>query len=259
MRPRAIISTVSCAGPDDRDDPALIAALAAEWPEIEVGLQASRTREGSREYPSRKWVRAFAAACGEAPRPVRAALHVNGRWVREMCAGGRPDEVSDLLALRAGGEPLFRRVQMNFDAVRDEVSAATLDGALRRLVEEGFAPVLQAKPANDGLLDMLEVMDAPFDVLFDASGGHGVRPDRWPEGRSGRFNAWAGGLGPDTALEDLPALAEAAAQAGLPEFGIDAQRGLRTPGTGDRFEPDRAARFAAAARGWNAGRTEDAA
>ena len=245
------VTTVSCAGADDRDDPADVAALAAGRPLVEIGLQLSSSREGTAEYPTRDWISRFAgeAACARAGGvAVRAALHVNGAWCRDICSGRIPTAIAALLAAGVGGGPLFQRVQLNFDAADDGIGGEALPGAIEGM---GRPVILQAKAANADLLGRLAVGGVPFDVLFDSSGGNGVRPGTWPAGMPGRFNAWAGGLGPDTADRDVPAIAAVAAAAGLRRFGLDAQRNLRSP-CGMHFDTTRAAAFADAAAAWNA-------
>ena len=244
------VTTVSCSGADDRDDPVGIAVLAAGRPLAEIGLQLSRSREGTPDYPTRDWISRFAgeAACSRAGgMPVRAALHVNGEWCRDICSGRIPTEIAALLAAGDREGLLFQRVQLNFDAVADGIGGEALPGAIEGM---GRPVILQAKPSNAALLAALASARVPFDVLFDGSGGNGIRPPGWPVGMPGRFNAWAGGLGPLTAAVDIPAIATAATAAGLRRFGLDAQRNLRSP-CGMFFDTEGAAAFVDAAENWN--------
>jgi len=239
---------VSCAGPDDRNDPLEIVALGRGRPSLEIGVQVSATRAGTPEYPTHSWIAAYAAGrLGQCGPCGGAALHLNGRWCRAACAGTLPAEAGALWGISAGGVHAFDRLQLNFDAAADGISAGPLAAFIG---SQARRVVLQAKPANMALLAGLDRLGAAFDVLFDASGGAGQRPDAWPEALPGRFNAWAGGLGPDTAPDDIPRIAGMAAAGGLRHFGLDAQRRLRTA-DGSRFDPGRAAAFHQAAEAWN--------
>ena len=241
---------VSCAGPDDFNDPAALVEMACAWPEMELAVQLSVSRQGTAEYPSSGWLDRFADALAQARsegHAPAAAIHLNGAWCRAACSGVLPTEARHILDRRIAGRALFERLQLNFDAPKDGIQTeGGLPALLTRLALEGISPILQAKPCNMDLLASLE--ELAFDILFDTSGGLGIRSGSWPAAIAGRFNAWAGGLGPETAAEDIPAIADVAAAGGMSAFGIDAQRRLRTDG---RFDPLRAMAFAAAARAWN--------
>jgi hypothetical protein len=184
---------VSCAGPDDRNDPLEIVALGRGRPSLEIGVQVSATRAGTPEYPTHSWIAAYAAGrLGQCGPCGGAALHLNGRWCRAACAGTLPAEAGALWGISAGGVHAFDRLQLNFDAAADGISAGPLAAFIG---SQARRVVLQAKPANMALLAGLDRLGAAFDVLFDASGGAGQRPDAWPEALPGRFNAWAGGSG----------------------------------------------------------------
>jgi hypothetical protein len=246
------ITLVSCAGPDDRTNISELVSFSLVYPESEIGIQVSAKRSSAPEYPSHAWIRAYAAQRLEAQRRSggmgRAALHVNGRWCRSICSGQMPQEVDDLWNIADGETFAFSRLQLNFDALEDGVSAPLL---AKLLLSSDRPVILQVKAPNIALIQDLAARSVPFDALFDASGGLGIRPGEWPRALNGRFNAWAGGLGPDTAATDFPAIAAGSGLPGGVGFGVDAQRKLRTPGTGEVFEILRAGQFVEAARLWN--------
>lgn len=244
------IDIVSCSGPDDLNDPSEVADLAAGVSLIEIGVQVSLRNVGTPNYPSRGWIDRFVLCMlehAEGGLAASAALHVNGVWCRETCAGAMPPEVESLLEVESVYGPVFRRVQLNFDAGSDRIEASALAQVLGSLQARDITPILQDKPSNRALLDDLDARGAPFNVLFDMSGGFGVRAKSFPQPRAGRFNAWAGGLGPLTVSEDIPAIAGVAV--GHASIGIDAQRMLRRDG---RFDVRLAAAFASGASSWNA-------
>jgi hypothetical protein len=254
MASRPKVSLVSCAGADEGNCAQALARLAASWPLVELGIQMSKRRGGSSEYPSLSWIDAFAQETMRMAKTTGVlacnALHLNGEWCRLLCKGSIPREVAGFLDLEVTERPVFSRLQLNFDADGDGVHDVTsLARCIASLKSRGISTVLQAKPENMKLIAQLA--DSDFDVLFDCSGGLGRRPLQWPDALAGRFNAWAGGLGPNTAAEDIASIALKASASGMTEFGIDAQRGLRTPGTASRFEPERAQAFMSAAQAWN--------
>jgi hypothetical protein len=238
-----LVSLVTCAGPDDANHPAEVAALGAEFPLVELGIQLSERRAGSSTYPSVGWIASLAAEAVKAG--ARAALHVNGSLCRELCGGKVPSSVGSLL-----GTGAFTRVQLNFSARGDDVGPSGLLAGIKALGSLGVRVVLQSNEANAALIEVLR--DAEFDVLFDESGGLGARSNSWPGAIPGRFNAWAGGISPETALDDIARAAELAAAGGMATFGIDAQGRLRTPpGMAGIFNLNLARDLARAADTWN--------
>lgn len=238
------VAMASCAGPDDRNDPEFLAGMASSPPLMEIAVQASDQRRGTARYPSQAWLSRFAAAA--ARRPCRAAVHVNGRWCREMLCGRIPQDVADLLRpVAADGRPVFARVQLNFDADRDPASRNGIMDLITRLNPRRV--ILQHNEANAALLDELSAAGADFDVLFDASKGLGLSPAAWPVPFDRRFSAYAGGFTPENAASRLRVIGPMQTR----PFGIDAESGLRSQDADSPFDPTRAAAFVAEALKWN--------
>ena len=82
--------------------------------------------------------------------------------------------------------------------------------------------VITQEPVNPAL--HLRISFANHQILFDASGGRGVLPERWPEPIEGHECGYAGGLGPERITEALPHIFAAA---GPRSFWIDMETGLR--------------------------------
>jgi hypothetical protein len=246
------ISLVSCAGPDDGNDPVetarRAAGLADAYPAIraEFALQLSLKRQGTREYPSQGWIDGYLQTILRDDLPARTALHINGAWSRSFAGGMRPHYVATLMAARrASGSLVFDRVQLNFAAKKDNIKAGPLAAVILAHPQHRF--VLQHNATNTALIAELLAANVPFDVLFDASLGLGVTPDAWVSPVAGRFCAYSGGLSPSNLETHLPQIALAV---GSDAIGIDAQSGLRSADKA-LFIAAKARDFIAAATDWN--------
>ena len=173
-------TVVTLTGPDLHTDPAALAAIARRHPRVEWGVLSSAERREAR-YPDEAWLARFLRACGD----VHAAIHLCDAHVDAFIAGDA--------TIRAKAAA-FGRAQLNFSQ-----RATPKDiGALHRAVDAYAGRViLQHNPDNAALIDALAGRGADFDVLFDASGGKGVRPDAWPAPLARLRCGYAGGLGPE--------------------------------------------------------------
>lgn len=187
-------------------------ALAAEFPNTEFGLLFSRTAAGvENRYPTpaelERIVGDFAGARG-----VNLALHICGKAVADFVARG-----SALRDLASG----FGRVQLNFTLDRIRFSVGELDNAIH---EFGRPVITQDNQANHPITSALTA--ANHQVLFDTSGGRGIRSDAWPAPIHGKLCGYAGGIGPQTIAGDLVAADRAA---GHRDHWIDMESKVRTP------------------------------
>lgn len=238
-----IIHRVSCAGPDDQNDPDAVAALAAAHPEIEIGIQLSQKNVGTREYPSLAWIQRYAAATTTG----RSSLHVNGAWSRACAAGQMPEVVRAMLDWAApGGLRVFQRIQWNFHAQDDRIDVEALKRAIWEMSGLDDAPrvILQVHAANQPLIDRIVADRIDIDLLFDASLGRGVVRTEWPAAVPGYHCAYAGGIRPETLVETVAKIPDTGAC-----ISIDAQRGLRDA-TGATFMPEREQALVEACRPW---------
>ncbi len=111
--------------------------------------------------------------------------------------------------------------------------------------------ILQHNDANAAVLERLTATNLA--ILFDRSGGRGLRPDAWPAADPTRPCGYAGGLTPETRARDLAAIARAAGDA---PYWVDLESGLRDA-TG-AFSLVRAADACAAVRIHAEARSRDA-
>ena len=71
-------------------------------------------------------------------------------------------------------------------------------------------------------------------MLFDSSGGRGIRRAQWPTPLSGVRCGYAGGLGPENLRLEMPRIAAVAG----PDYWVDMENSLRD--ADDHFSVDKA-------------------
>lgn len=215
------IDRVTITGADDSIDPVRLVELSVEYPFAEWGILASYNNTfhlgGMPRYPSTDWL-AQLQAYAEAGKLPKLALHINGRWVRELLAGNFVMPASLLTG--------FDRVQLNFHAERVLRDSPKFEDALKLdLSGKQLIFQLDGELGNQHLdaANAAEVRNCHG--LFDQSGGHGITPEQWPRpiylgvqpGEHGEgveqwdYHGYAGGLGPHNLAEEIPKILAAAA------------------------------------------------
>lgn len=204
------LTMVTFTGPDDRTDPARLAALAARYPFVEWAILSSPARTGGPRCPGDAWLARFLTTC----KGCNASLHLADGDVDAWIAGDA--------RIRERIAP-FGRIQINFDQGR---TPRPLEGIAGAIARGGPAVILQHHAGNAAMVAELAARGLAFSVLFDASSGKGVRPDAWPAPLAGIPCGYAGGLGPATVDAELPRIA---AVAGDRDYWIDMASSVRTP------------------------------
>lgn len=221
-----VISLCTLTGVDERTDLALLSYLsdfyrsgvqAFAGSEIEWGFLYSPKRMGQPgRYPSMDFLKS--SLMGLDPK-VRVALHICGAGVMEALDPYSPaNRLIEMVAVRKG------RVQLNFSNKRSSVDLEQLASTMRLYPEVMF--ITQENAANAGVREGLaQYKLRNHAVLFDSSGGRGILAKEWP--RSVEVPCgYAGGLGPDTLVAELPRILGAAA--GKPTW-VDMEGSLRVP------------------------------
>lgn len=196
---------VTLTGADDSTDPRKLIALSRGYPFAEWGILLSHSAAGTPRFPSSAWISRFLnMAAGMLP-PL--CLHICGRWVREICKG----RWNGLLLEHTRTLRCVQRVQLNFHSAAHhlvpdfgQVAKEVTDAlGVRQVIFQcdGVNNHLVRAAAEDGLTAV---------PLYDRSGGAGILPPTWPLGMPGVYNGYAGGLGPDNVLEQLPKIAAVA-------------------------------------------------
>ncbi len=147
-------------------------------PSIEFGILFSPTLNGQPRYPSAQWVSRMMDIAGGR---INLAAHICGGYSRELLETGTIRQLVPLLA-----EGAFDRVQINTADARVLEKAPAIADWARRL---GVKVILQARDPAAFPADLPGI-----NWLYDASGGRGILPARWPQEFEDRFVGYAGGL-----------------------------------------------------------------
>lgn len=201
----------SITGADDAVDAAELAALSQEFPFAEWAILLLRARAGTARFPTADWIENFKA---RTPR-LHRAMHLCDDGFLGFIAGD-----AEVRALMQG----FQRIQLNlkFGDVEGKYDPQQLVARVRENPQHQF--ILQYTPEKQGLLPLFA--DVPnHAVLYDASAGQGISPDRWHPPLEGHFTGYAGGLKPDNVAANLTAIEKIAGGA---ETWIDMETGVRT-------------------------------
>jgi hypothetical protein len=198
------------------------AGAAARFIEWGVLYSPAQAGKGGR-YPSLEWLESFAAKANEAD--LNIALHLCGKSVKDLLDSVRTRERSaEVKRLFALAEK-FGRVQLNTRGKEDDAPVfSQLIGQLHRS-ENRTGVIVQWNEHNAPLCRRLQ-HEYGFETLVDGSGGRGIVPDAWPviSALDARRIGYAGGLGPATIGQQLPAIYRAAQERA---FWIDMEQALR--------------------------------
>jgi hypothetical protein len=215
------LKAVTFTGADDNTDPHELIRISEDFPFVEWGVLFGR-RVGEPRYPSWEWLDKLLGYLTDyewsGRGRVRLSAHLCGHWVREVLSGN-PTWWREFSALA----PYFDRVQLNFHGYpHSAVLGPTLDRIYHGIQRQQF--IFQVDGVNDDLVRLL--VDFHHGVpLFDRSGGAGLLPGDWPAAWPGVYCGYAGGLGPDNIVDQLPLIERAA---GDSEVWIDMESRVRT-------------------------------
>lgn len=230
------VDRVTFTGPDDITGVEVLLDLTSRYPKAEVGLPLCPERGGKLGYPSVHFIRYFAEKARELSANggpvVQASLHVRKEWVDDLSRNIVQGIPKELLEMRhADGSPVFARVQLNLGNP-DEVDPEALKALFDEQSDHRF--ILPLNSETEALCEALLETKTRFDIIFDKSGGCGIKPDHWPSMISDRFCIYAGGLNPENVREELAEIAEVAEGA----IGIDAETGLKMFGSFDPLKTE---------------------
>jgi phosphoribosylanthranilate isomerase len=166
---------------------------------------------GKPRFPTRGWIENFA----QSAKGLHTAMHLCEQGLLDFIAGKK-----ETLDLMQG----FRRIQLNlkFGAVEGRYDPADLAARARSLPQHQF--IVQYTQEKRAVLDLFKNVPNHA-VLFDASAGRGISPDRWDAPLQGHFCGYAGGLNPDNVRGNIEAIEKVA-----PDYTtwIDMESGVRT-------------------------------
>lgn len=216
------LDRVTITGADDSISPDAIVELSQEFPYAEWGILVSSSSIGKPRFPSFEWLRSLWHRLNVKVDSAPAiSIHVCGKWVRDICQANWTPIFTNLGPILDHAE----RVQLNFHACTHLIVPQFVEAAKFRAGNMGWQIIFQCDGVNDHLVS--NAYDDGLDAvpLYDRSGGAGIVPDSWPRALKGIYSGYAGGLGPDNLLDELPKIAEAAAGE---RFWIDCESRVRS-------------------------------
>lgn len=242
------LEMITCSDPREDTSPEKLVAFMNEFPNVEVAVQATPSKIAP-GLPRRAWFEQLLPLVRNNPRPLNLAMHVNMEYCNDMCCGNIPDDIAHWFgARRADGAPVIRRWQLNGAGSHtrffDDYAVAKMihDNRKREFIMQynGGARTLSR-------IENLQCHGVWVPVLYDASGGNGILPDVYSKPFKFHKTGYSGGLSPENITGQLDKIA---AVAGYAHIWIDAEGGLKIPGT-KTFDIDRAREYVRAANSWN--------
>lgn len=209
---------VTITGADDAVDVKQLALLSSIYPFVEWGILLSPKRRGSPRYPSERWLSRLRHARATECVSMRLSLHLCGEASRCTLAG-----IDEWLRDRHW----FGRVQIN----GYEPPAPDLVHLAQTEMFEFILQVRSEDQLQESARDAAQMPRAS--LLFDASGGRGIEPARWPTAPLGVHMGYAGGIKPENVVQVIAAIGPV----DWDDAWIDMESGVRD--ANDRFDLDK--------------------
>ncbi|MDD9900990.1 MAG: hypothetical protein OXT65_08435 [Alphaproteobacteria bacterium] len=169
-----------------------LAAIEKEFPFVEWAILWMPEKAGTQRFPTAQWIADFKQQCPDS----HASLHLCGSALVDFAEGRKVDAMAG-----------FKRIQLNlkFDNAGERIDLQELAAQVKAHPNVEF--ILQyTEDKKDTLLPLFK--DIPnHALLFDASAGTGISPDKWSAPVEGHFCGYAGGLGPENIAENLKMIA----------------------------------------------------
>lgn len=190
------IDRVTITGADESINPEELVAISDKYPFVEWAILVSTSKEGVPRFPSKKWIDEFIKVKG-----LQRAIHICGGWIRKLIVDRNPEVFID----RPEFIESFPRIQLNFSHLSSNV---TFLETLTPYKNQFIFQINKQREEKLNLTAFAKYKGINATALFDASGGKGKLPNKWPE-YPGFYSGYAGGLGPDSIEEELKRIAEA--------------------------------------------------
>jgi len=227
-----MITRITITGADDTVKPQDLMELSGRYPKVEWGILMSKKQQGGPRFPSMEWIDTLRILKErrEVGQPeMNLSCHLCGAYVREFLQTGLLD-----------GMPIpiwdmFDRVQLNTHGEPHRWNAHNVDSTIRMYSQRSPVEyhakefIFQYDDVNTDLIEAVakyypEPLKANFSTLFDGSHGAGVSPNQWPQHLAFIRCGYAGGLGPDNLMEQLPRIHAASGGA---EVWVDMESKVR--------------------------------
>ncbi len=207
------IKYVTLTGADDSISTLELVELSRRFPYVEWAILFSQSKSGVPRYPSLHWVDNL---CEVADSNMNLSAHLCGKWVDDVFKFGFTFLNDD------DYRKTFKRIQLNMG--RDRLSDALKSENLREAVNSIDQPVIFGGDYSVVAASPLFFIVNNCHVLFDSSGGKGIKSASWPTPYSyqglHKLCGYAGGLGPDNVEEELEKIAEIVDKEAGSDFSI---------------------------------------
>ena len=255
---------ITCSDPREFNDIHDIVKLGQLSPRVEIAVQAHPSKM-SPGMPRNEWFRELVQYIIRDNYKINLAIHVNQEWCDQICRTGKmPEELAGFFSLYYGAcNPIIKRWQLN---VPKETAINTKTRTLGRFFQEHADRnfIIQYNGHTDRITDELFKQNGTrFSVLYDASGGRGITPNKW---RAPLFSTvpqgYSGGLSPENVIESLDKISAVAKRPfarydennnvvhtlqDRDDIWIDAEGKLKTD---DKFDIARARQYIMNAEDW---------
>lgn len=211
-----MINGITLTGADDTVTPEQLIKMSDDFPFVEWGLLIGSIA-GPR-FPSCEWFDSLRSRA-TLSSTMKLSLHICGSCLRQMIQQGSCD-----FAARTGMR--FGRAQLNFHG--DPIETDHCDNIIKAIKSDlwmASETIVQLDGVNDWVLDELLNAGIIASGLYDTSHGAGVKPIEWPSPHQKWKVGYAGGLGPNTLLDDMKNIECAVGQKGI---WIDMETKLRS-------------------------------
>lgn len=219
------LQRVSFSGADDQTSIGQMLELTKNYPFVEWAILYSPHQQRTARNPSKEWRDSFLDSLshfynGRPTAMQRRAVHLCGKLAfYQLLAGSLPGEIKR-----------YGRIQLNVNARGEDFTNTQVLEIYEKALKLGPDIILQASPQTEDMISVFLGRVLPEEaqrihVLNDSSKGLGIVPDNWYSVHrpQGCLEGFAGGLGPDTIVANLPKLADLE----VPHW-IDMETGVRT-------------------------------
>lgn len=210
---------VTVTGLDDTTNLIDLMTIAKKYSFVEWGVLVADSYSNYRpRYPIYTIFRNLEKCKNILPQ-INFSLHVCGPYLRKIIHNGNWQVFDYLDGINVAN--CFSRIQLNLSNMISEIQNPFFE-SLKNINQEIILQ-LKSVEGNEELIEKCN-KNAKISVLFDASGGKGKLPEKWPN--SIKNCGYAGGLTPDNVKEQLYLIKNLVGDNG--PIWIDAESGLRS-------------------------------